>query len=111
MVVSRYDTHSGASGAGSVYVFRGVGGCNGNDTLDLCDTAGGTSRDVNGNGIPDDCECLPDLDGDGAVGVTDFLLLLAAWGPNPGHQADLDGDGAVGVTDFLQLLADWGPCP
>jgi hypothetical protein len=54
--------------------------------------------------------CPADLDGDGEVGVTDFLDLLAAWGPNPGHPADLDGDGTVGVTDFLQLLADWGAC-
>jgi hypothetical protein len=33
------------------------------------------------------------------------------WGPNPGDPADFDGDGVVGVTDFLQLLAHWGPCP
>ena len=52
-----------------------------------------------------------DLDGDGNVGITDFLELLAAWGPNPGHPADLDGDGDVGITDFLSLLANWGPCP
>jgi len=95
----------------AVCVFGGLSDCNGSGTLDLCDTAGGTSWDVNGNGIPDDCECLADLDGDGAVGVTDFLALLAAWGPNPGHQADLNGDGAVAVTDFLLLLGDWGPCP
>ncbi len=53
-----------------------------------------------------------DLDGDGAVGIADFLALLAAWGPCPGSPdpcpADLDGDGAVGVTDMLALLADWG---
>jgi len=52
-----------------------------------------------------------DLDGDGTVGVTDFLLLLAAWGACPGGEpcpADLDCDGVVGVTDFLVLLARWG---
>jgi hypothetical protein len=54
--------------------------------------------------------CEADLDGDGNVGVGDFLILLAGWGPNPGHPADLDGDGAVGVSDFLALLAGWGPC-
>ena len=48
-----------------------------------------------------------DVDCDGAVGITDFLALLAAWGPNPGHAADLDGDGVVGITDFLFLLASW----
>jgi hypothetical protein len=55
--------------------------------------------------------CPWDLDDDGSVGVTDFLLLLAAWGPNPGGPPDFDGDGDVGITDFLDLLANWGPCP
>ena len=55
--------------------------------------------------------CPGDVDGDGEVGINDFLDLLAAWGPNPGHPADLDGDDAVGISDFLQLLANWGPCP
>ncbi len=54
-----------------------------------------------------------DLDGDGTVGITDFLTLLAAWGPCPDSPAacpaDLDGDGVVGITDFLILLANWGP--
>ncbi len=25
--------------------------------------------------------------------------------------ADVDGDGAVGINDFLLVLANWGPCP
>jgi hypothetical protein len=24
---------------------------------------------------------------------------------------DLDGDGEVGILDFLKLLGAWGPCP
>jgi hypothetical protein len=53
-----------------------------------------------------------DVDGDGTVGITDFLALLAAWGACPGPPADcpgdLDGDCMVGITDFLDLLANWG---
>jgi predicted outer membrane repeat protein len=51
-----------------------------------------------------------DVDGNGVVGVTDFLALLAAWGPCPDDccLADFDLDGMVGVTDFLILLANWG---
>ena len=53
-----------------------------------------------------------DLDEDGTVGITDFLTLLAAWGPCPvplaDCHADIDGDGNVGSTDFLALLANWG---
>jgi hypothetical protein len=53
-----------------------------------------------------------DVNGDGTVGVVDFLGLLAAWGPCPGAcppscAADFDGDCAVGVTDLLTLLANW----
>jgi hypothetical protein len=55
--------------------------------------------------------CPADIDGDGEVGILDFLALLGAWGPNPGHPADIDGDGEVGILDFLSLLAAWGPCP
>jgi hypothetical protein len=63
--------------------------------------------------VPDCAPSPPpcDVDGDFAIGVTDFLALLSAWGPNPGHPADLDGDGSVGVADFLGLLSMWGPCP
>jgi hypothetical protein len=46
--------------------------------------------------------------GDGLVGVVDFLALLAQWGTS--GSCDFDGDG-VSVTDFLAMLAHWGPCP
>jgi hypothetical protein len=53
-----------------------------------------------------------DLDMDGMVGITDFLILLAAWGPCPDPPAtcpaDLDGSGDVGITDMLELLGVWG---
>jgi hypothetical protein len=60
--------------------------------------------------------CPIDIDDSGDVGVTDFLELLAHWGPcpdpcPPSCPADFDGDCTVGVTDFLLLLGQWGPCP
>ncbi len=53
-----------------------------------------------------------DIDGDGVVGINDFLLLLGAWGPCPAPclpscAADLDTDCNVGISDFLLLLATW----
>lgn len=52
-----------------------------------------------------------DLDGDRLVGVSDLLLLLAAWGPCPDPPdpcaADMDGDGFVGVSDLLIMLTNW----
>jgi hypothetical protein len=55
-----------------------------------------------------------DLDGDGFVNVTDFLILLAEWGPcddpcPPYCLGDIDNDCTVGVNDFLALLAAWTP--
>ena len=47
-------------------------------------------------------------DGDGNVGINDFLSLLAQWG-GPGS-CDFSGTG-VGINDFLKLLANWGDCP
>ncbi len=54
--------------------------------------------------------CNGDADGDGTTGINDFLAVLGAWGPNPGHPADFDGDGVVGISDFLIVLGNWGPC-
>jgi hypothetical protein len=48
-------------------------------------------------------------DGDGDVGIIDFLALLAQWG-QVGAPCDIDG-GGVGIADMLDLLANWGPCP
>lgn len=53
-------------------------------------------------------DCPADLDGDGNVGTTDLLELLAQWGTD--GSADIDGDGTVGTNDLLILLANWGPC-
>ncbi|MHC4275124.1 MAG: DUF3466 family protein, partial [Planctomycetota bacterium] len=54
-----------------------------------------------------------DINGDGMVGILDFLLMLGAWGRCPGPcpptcPADLDGDCLVNINDFLILLANWG---
>ena len=54
------------------------------------------SVDVDGDGVPDECEtgdCAGDLDGDGVVGGGDLGILFVQWG-GPGS-ADLDGDGTV----------------
>jgi hypothetical protein len=60
--------------------------------------------EVEADSCPWDCG-----DGNGDVGVVDFLAMLAQWG-QPGASCDFDNDG-VSVVDFLALLAHWGPCP
>jgi hypothetical protein len=101
-------------GQGSVHVFNGFSGrdCNDNGELDDCEVLTGQANDANGNGVPDECDVPGDLDGDGIVGITDFLTLLARWGPcpdpcPPACLGDVDDDCEVGVNDFLFLLAVW----
>ena len=110
-IIGAYWDDDNGNRSGSAYYFAGFSDCNDNDTVDLCDIADGQSDDVNGNGIPDECEapCPWDLDGSGDVGVKDLLILLGEWGPNPGHPADFDGGGEVRVEDLLSLLGDGGP--
>jgi DNA-binding beta-propeller fold protein YncE len=106
--------HSYDAGTGgfmrSFYVLADAGPVNGATGIAVVP---GDGVDADHDFLPDSCEALPgDLDGDGAVGITDLLMLLAAWGPCPAPcppscASDLDGDCATGITDLLALLADW----
>ncbi|MFN0136229.1 MAG: S8 family serine peptidase [Phycisphaerae bacterium] len=54
-----------------------------------------------------------DVDGDGAVDLTDLSMLLAAFGTCVGDPAyvaaaDIDDDGCVGLSDLAVLLANFG---
>ena len=69
---------------------------------------------VNQDGVPSIADwvqvgdwLLGDVDGNGVVGIGDFLAVLAAWGPCAGCDADVDGDGVVGIIDLLIVLANW----
>ncbi|NNM25012.1 MAG: S8 family serine peptidase [Phycisphaerales bacterium] len=85
--------------------------CNGNGSPDDEDIAGGGSADVDGDGIPDECQCGPDIDGTGDVGFGDLLAVISAWGPCTGSCVqDLDGSGDVGFADLLMVISAWGPC-
>ncbi|MCH2149984.1 MAG: hypothetical protein MK095_11180, partial [Phycisphaerales bacterium] len=84
--------------------------CNGNGLPDAGDIADGTSDDTDGNGIPDECECLGDIDGNGSVNVTDLLTVIADWGCSTGCDGDANGDGTVNVTDLLAVISAWGDC-
>ena len=66
--------------------------------------------------MPDDQQppgsCVPgdsDLDDDGQVGFSDFLLLTAQFGNvSVGNSADVDCNGVINFADFLQLSSDYG---
>ncbi|MCP3904238.1 MAG: polysaccharide-degrading enzyme [Planctomycetes bacterium] len=68
----------------------------------------GTTRDVGAY----EQRATADLDGDGAVGFGDVLVIIAAWGPCPvppeSCEADLGGNGSVDFADILAAIATWG---
>ena len=53
-------------------------------------------------------DCPADLDGDGEVGIEDFLIVIGGWGTPAG---DINGDGDTDIVDFLAVLGAWGACP
>jgi hypothetical protein len=72
---------------------------------------------VNGNGIPDECDCLGDVDGDFDVDLDDLTLLLQAFGACSGEPdyvsaADADDSGCIDLDDLTILLQRFGQsCP
>ena len=71
-----------------------------------------SETDRNGNLIPDQCECLGDVSGDGAVNGVDIAALLAAWGTSgqSNRALDINADGIVNGLDLAFVLAAWGEC-
>jgi len=72
---------------------------------------GELTTEVDIDDIVFEMSCEADLDGNGIVGINDFLDLLSQWGSGPGGPPDFDGNGTVGPEDFWELLDNWGPCP
>ncbi|MHC4993011.1 MAG: hypothetical protein ACYTGC_18715, partial [Planctomycetota bacterium] len=68
--------------------------------------------DVNRNGVPDECECFPDVNGDGVVDDADGDLVADALGSAcEGCPEDVNHDGVVDETDLQIVYASMGPCP
>jgi len=83
--------------------------CNGNGIGDICDINDLYSLDINGNEIPDECECLADVNADGTVNLYDILTVIANWGSNS-EIGDVNYDGLVNVSDLLIVIGNWGEC-
>jgi hypothetical protein len=90
----------------------------GDDACDASDNclvdANPDQLDTNQDGYGNACDA--DYDGDGAVGLSDYMRLGAAFGKRtgaPGYDADLDadGDGAIGMLEFLRLGRSFGRAP
>jgi hypothetical protein len=88
--------------------------CNNDGTVDYGQILRGELPDTNQNSIPDTCECIGDIDLDGAIGGSDLGIMLAYWGvvttDSVSLASDLNADGFVNGSDLGVLLAHWGAC-
>ncbi len=60
-----------------------------------------------------DTASIPDFDGDGTIGFSDFVQSAAQFGLSQGDAGydgrfDLDGDGAIGLSNFLIFAGSFG---
>ncbi len=105
----------------------GVPDCNDNGVADDEDIASGTSADLNGNGLPDECEPpveiayfrRGDANADGATDISDAVfslgfLFLGGSTPPCIEAANANGDAALDISDAvygLGFLFLGGPPP
>jgi hypothetical protein len=65
--------------------------------------------------VPDECECLGDLNRNGEVNLVDLEILLQHYGTTSGAEygdGDIDADGDVDLADLAELLGVYGTsCP
>ncbi|NOS99285.1 MAG: DNRLRE domain-containing protein [Phycisphaerales bacterium] len=103
--------------------------CNDNQFFDRCEVLDMTSPDVNGNGVPDECECVTvdlfgDVNHDMSVDIFDILCVLDGFAGVfvDCAFADVDlaacrGDGSIDIFDILAVLGAFAgelvcpPCP
>lgn len=99
-------TSNGATGIGEVRriapASSAIVDCNSNGRQDACDISTGASRDLNNNGVPDECEpCISDIDGNPGSDFGDFLYFFNCFDQSLAC-ADIDG---IEGTDFGDFLA------
>ena len=72
-----------------------------------------TSHAITVEAKGDDTASIPDFDGDGTVGFSDFVQFAAQFGLSQGDEEydarfDLDGNGAIGFVDLLIFPGAFG---
>jgi len=81
--------------------------CNSNGVRDANDIAMGTSADVNGNGVPDECECYADCDSSSGLGVLDifdFICFQDEFVSGTFYACDCSRATGASVCDIFDFL-------
>ena len=87
----------------------------GNACDNCTDAANSDQRDTNGDGFGNMCDA--DLDNNGLVNLTDFVLFRGEYGQTPtlgiesAEDADFNGDNIVNLTDFVIFRGMYGGAP
>ncbi|MEM7228891.1 MAG: hypothetical protein AAF432_08755 [Planctomycetota bacterium] len=66
--------------------------------------------DRDASGLPDECECLADVNNDGVVDGLDFIEVMSEFGPCVMCENDVDGNGVIDVDDLKAILNALGDC-
>ena len=82
----------------------------------VCHTAMGSDENDNHtttHAITVNAASLPDFDGDGTVGFSDFVIFAGVFGARQGDEKydaryDLNGDGEIGFSDFVIFAQNFG---
>ncbi|HED54366.1 MAG TPA: hypothetical protein ENJ00_09250 [Phycisphaerales bacterium] len=113
-----FDTLTGDENYSYLFYVQPLGGsnitdCNNNGIDDAIDIANGTSTDLNGDGIPDECpgqstRLCADVNNNGVVEASDFSAWIAAFN-TLNYRADQNGGGlgAVTAADFTAWIANF----
>ena len=87
------------------------------DASSVDDPAMSQAVSVDSGAFGDDTATIPDFDGDGTIGLGDFVIFAGAYGSHEGDEKyettfDLNGDGEIGFADFLMFAEEFGkPVP
>jgi formylglycine-generating enzyme required for sulfatase activity len=87
--------------------------CNGDGESDYGQIYAQELEDIDGDWVPDTCECLGEVIVDGRVDGMDLAGVLGQWGSSGDESAsaDINGDGLVEGKDLALVLSAWGECP
>ncbi len=112
----QFDEATGDEGYNYLFYIAPLGGtgitdCNNNGVDDATDIANGTSDDLNGDGIPDECpgqmdRLCADVNNDGSVSPADFSAWVSAFN-TMNYRADQNFDGLVTPADFSSWVANF----